>query len=126
MKPLPAIPDWTDWRANEDWLSASLAALFRVQPGAIAEDDFLAAPAESFGSLESGPFGRYGSPGFRALCLSLYLADLACYPAPRDQVSFARLLHVVHAYPAGFRVFFAPVEGAGLLPVGYTGYFPIA
>ncbi len=33
---------------------------------------------------------------------------------------------MVHAFPRGFRVWSAEVPGAGRLPVGYTGWYPVS
>lgn len=62
-----------------------------------------------------------GDPAFRRLVVAAWVADLAAYGTPDDQVDLARLLYVMDTFPAGFRVWFW-----GDLPVGYTGWYPIA
>lgn len=62
-----------------------------------------------------------GDPAFRRLVVAAWVADLAAYGTPDDQVDLVRLLYVMDTFPAGFRVWFW-----GDLPVGYTGWYPIA
>lgn len=68
-----------------------------------------------------------GSPeALDGFARAVYLADLACYPAAGDQVDWPRLLRVMRAFPRGFRVWGGEAPGLGWVPVGYTGWYPIA
>lgn len=53
-------------------------------------------------------------------------ADRACYPRSADRAEPARLFAVMAAFPAGFQVYFAQLPDGTSLPVGYTGWYPVA
>lgn len=118
------LAGYGDW----DALSAQIAGVIARARG-VAPTDAIAA---SFAAIEHapavalGPLGRYGDARFRALVGATFVADLACYAEPRDQVSFARLLDAMRAFPRGFRLWGARIAGAEWLPLGYTGVVPIA
>lgn len=117
------VPDFGAPEALTSWLSEGQRAL-----GALAWSEALEASVASHecpAGDEPGPLGRYGDPRWRTFAAAVFLADLASYPAPVDQVGFERLLYVMHVFPRGFRLWTAEVPGAGRLPVGYTGYYPI-
>lgn len=61
------------------------------------------------------------APGWLAFVKAAFQADHACYSMPADQVDFERLSGVMAAFPQGFRVYLA-----GDIPVGYTGWYPVA
>lgn len=109
-----------DWSGATGWLDAGLAALASGVPSAAAVE------AVVHDEEERGVLGRYGQRRWRSFVLGTFLADLACYPAPVDQVGFERLAYVMHVFPRGFRLWGGEVPGAGWLPVGYTGWYPIA
>jgi hypothetical protein len=56
--------------------------------------------------------------------ISMLAADWACYPKPQDQAETPRFLSVTAAFPEGFKLYCLPSNGR-LLPVGYTGWYPI-
>jgi len=115
-------PDFGDSAPLLSWLEASRAALQGLTPTA----DLLASVAPHEPPAPVAPLGRHGDPTWRAFVSAVYLADLASYPEPSSQVDFPRLLHVMHAFPRGFRLWSAEVPGAGRLPVGYSGWYPIS
>ncbi|MFO0759617.1 MAG: hypothetical protein U0359_24200 [Byssovorax sp.] len=121
--PLPA-PDFADTGALLAWLAAGRATLAGLTPTPALEASI--EPLEYLPSGELGPLGRFADARFRTLVAATFLADLASYPAPVDQVDFERLLYVMHRFPQGFRMWSAEVPGAGRLPVGYSGFYPIA
>ncbi|EYF03069.1 hypothetical protein [Chondromyces apiculatus] len=122
---LAAVPDLTGIAESTAWFEEKRETLrsFVASPTVLASfkpmqvRDVLGAPA--------APFGRYTDAAWRKTVLAVLLADWACYAMPGDQVSFARLVQVLEVFPAGFRLWWAEVPGAGWLPVGYTGWFPI-
>lgn len=71
------------------------------------------------------PFGLYASENWQKFVLTTFLADLVCYEKAVDQVSFDRLLFVMHAFPQGFRVWWMQAEDRSWWPVGYTGWYPM-
>jgi hypothetical protein len=112
-----------DWSAAAGWLEAGLAALRGLAPsGALAASVEPVIHQEE----ESSALGRYGQRRWRSFVLGTFLADLASYPAPVDQVGFERLAYVMAVFPRGFRLWGCDVGGAGWLPVGYSGWYPIA
>jgi hypothetical protein len=111
-----------DWSAAAGWLEARLAALKSAAPSAAAVEPVVHDEEEESGGI----LGRYGQRRWRSFVLGTFLADLACYPAAADQVGFERLAYVMHVFPRGFRLWGCEVPGLGWLPVGYSGWYPIA
>jgi hypothetical protein len=122
------LAGFSDW----DALPARLAGVIDRARGAMPSEEiaatFAAIEGEGEGERDAilGPLGRCGDSRFRALVGATFAADLACYPAPGDQVSFDRLLDAMRAFPRGFRLWGAHRGGAGWIPLGYTGVIPIA
>lgn len=119
-----AVPDTADPEALASWLDERRAFLRDAPPS-----DAWAASVEPLGygpDAPHGPLGRHGDPRWRAFAMATFLADLASYPAPVDQVDLARLLYVIAVFPGGFRLWGAEAPGLGWVPVGYSGWFPIA
>ena len=72
-----------------------------------------------------GVFGYYEDPSFLPEVAATLTADWACYPEPADRVRFSTLQFVMHTYPQGFNTWWMQTTN-DWLPVGYTGYYPIA
>ena len=123
---LEGIPDLADLPGAAAWFAAGLSALRALPPSPEVEASFRPMPVAGALGEAGPPFHRYGDLAFRKLVLATLLADHACYPVPADQVRLDRLLNVMHGFPAGFRLWWAALPGMGWLPVGYTGWFPIA
>jgi hypothetical protein len=119
-----ATPDFGDPRPLLAWLEASRAALRQLRP--TAELIASVTPHDPPPDAPVAPLGRFADPRWRAFVSATYLADLASYPEPVCQVDFARLLHVMAVFPRGFRLWSAELPGVGRLPVGYSGWYPIA
>ena len=118
------LASFSDWDALSARLASVVEQAREVAPTRAIEASFRA--IEDAGESAPGPLGRYADARFRGLVGATFVADLACYAAPGDQVSFERLLDAMRAFPRGFRVWGAAIEGAGWLPLGYTGVIPIA
>jgi hypothetical protein len=119
------VPDFCDGERFEPWLSASLSALGRiVRPPDGAP--CVAVDGAALGPAPGGALGWFGSPAWRRLVGATLLADWASYPLPAHRVSFERLAFVMNAFPEGFRIFWLDCPGEGFLPVGYSGFYPIA
>ena len=117
---------FSDW----DALPARIAGVVDQARGAMPSEataaTFTAIEGERESEARLGPLGRCGDARFRALVGATFVADLACYLEPGDQVSFDRLLDAMRAFPRGFRLWGARPFGAGWIPLGYTGVIPIA
>jgi hypothetical protein len=123
---LDELAVFSDW----DALPARIAGVIERARGVTLSEEMAAAFEAIEGERESearlGPLGRCDDARFRALVGATFVADLACYAEPGDQVSFDRLLDAMRVYPRGFRLWGARIEGAGWIPLGYTGVIPIA
>jgi hypothetical protein len=113
------LADFSDW----DALHGRIAELVERARGAAITDVI----AGSFAAIEPDAAGAREAR-WRGLVGATFVADLACYAEPADQVSFDRLVGAMRAYPQGFRVWGARLGGAGSawVPLGYTGVIPIA
>jgi hypothetical protein len=126
---LAGIPDWRDWSAAERWLTATVVVARTMDPaeGSVAEPIFTSVGLSDL-ALARPPslFGLYPSPDMQRFLLGIFAADLGCYLPKVDQVSFQRLVYVVHSYPEGFRLWFGRAATEGWVPVGYSGWYPIS
>lgn len=121
---LAALPDFAEIAEASGWLEASLASIERVSAEALLAAPLLpVVPPEADAS--ASPLGPLASAPWRRFALATLLADWACYHRPRDRVDVARLLSVLWRFPRGFRVWLGKI-GEDWLPVGYTGWYPIA
>lgn len=118
------LAGFSDW----DALPGRIAGLVDRARGVALTEEIAAsfAAIEDDTGLAPGLLGRHGDARFRGLVGATFVADLACYAEPHDQVRFDRLLDAMRAYPQGFRLWGASIAGAGWLPLGYTGLCPIA
>jgi hypothetical protein len=123
--PLPRLPSRWALGALHEW-AESLSARSRALG---LPPDGEATPTLSWVlSEEDLPQGRElaDSPVGRAFLGALWAADAAAYPSPVDRVELARLAWVVSTFPQGFRLVLAEDAAGDWLPVGYTGWYPIA
>jgi len=72
------------------------------------------------------PLGAEGSAEWRKFFLATLLADWACYPAPVDRADYARLKYIMTSAYKYFRVWCCRTPEGELLPVGCSGWYPIA
>lgn len=127
QKLLDQVPDCTDWGAAQKWLEEgkNIASKFSakdVKEGFVTSMEWGQIQTHS---VEKNPFGLYPIQNWRKFVLATFLADLVSYSAPVDQVSFDRLLFVMHAFPQGFRVWWLNQPGGHDWPIGYSGWFPM-
>jgi hypothetical protein len=121
---LEAPPDFADIAEATGWLEASLAAIERAPPEALLAAPLIPVMAPE-ADADTSPLSPLASAPWRRFALAALLADWASYRRPRDRVDFPRLLHVLWHFPRGFRVWLGRL-GQDWLPVGYTGWYPIA
>jgi hypothetical protein len=122
---LATVPS-QDWSSLEPWFAARRRELAHLEPDPELEATLQFIDAGSVVRTPLSPFGHYANADWLRLTIATLLADWACYPVPVDQVSFERLLYVMHVFPAGFRTWWVKSPRAGWLPVGYTGWYPIS
>ena len=121
---LAALPDWDRLGPGlEAWRVDRLERLAMLDPAPALLATLCSTGLA--GSEDCGPLGPFASPRWRKLALATWVADHACYPAPADRVDLGRLLHVLQAFPQGFRLWWVRDPAAGWLPVGYSGWHPI-
>lgn len=118
------LASFSDWDALPAQIAGVVERARSVRPSEALAAAFTA--IEDAGEAKLGPLGRCGDARFRALVGAMFVADLASYLEPGDQVIFDRLLDAMRIYPRGFRLWGASLDGAGWLPLGYTGVIPIA
>lgn len=124
---LNTIPDVCEDAQLERWLNGRLAAAQAISSSKprLAERLLQIDGATISAACPQSPFGRYASPSFRRFAAALFCADLACYETAADRVNFERLLFVLQTCCTGFRLFALRDDENTLLPVGYTGVYPI-
>lgn len=120
-KLLETIPDLTSWQAASNWVQQKQRQAAQFDPQA----KILAVEWKEIEQKPNFPFGLYSSEKWRKFVLATFLADLISYVKPIDQVSFERLLYVMHAFPHGFRTWWVELSNQDWLPVGYTGWYPM-
>lgn len=72
------------------------------------------------------PLGVEGSEEWRRFFLAALVADWACYTTPVDRADYARLKYIMTSAYRYFRIWCCRSETGELLPIGYSGWYPIA
>ncbi len=114
---LESVPDLADWKDAERWLKSC--------PEIVSCEQFMSLEWNDIEEHVQSSFGLHASEHWRKFVLSTFAADLISYPKLSDQVDFARLLYVMHAFPKGFRVWWVKADDGSWWPVGYTGWYPM-
>ena len=122
---LNAIPDLTDWSRVADWVNTGLDRI-AGQGFAVDAEDRVAHVTMPALTDPDPVLGVYGAAAWRRFALGIFMADWASYTHPADRADFARLLSVVAAFPQGFQLYMAPLQDGTMVPVGYTGWYPIS
>ena len=121
---LESVPDWGSWSEARDWLEEGLALVAQLSATAGEPGRFMTTSVTA-PSPRVRRFGMYGDSTWRRQVLATFVADLVSYAVPVNQVSFDRLAFVMHAFPTGFRVFWAQGADGRWWPVGYSGWYPV-
>lgn len=122
---LRSVPDWSDWEKFHAWLQKKVQNVQTLQSR--VDHRMIAVDGTDIAKLAvPSPFGWYAQSAWRRFAAATFAADLVCYHTPADQVSFERLLLVLHAFPEGFRTWGVVDDEGEWLPVGYSGFYPIA
>jgi hypothetical protein len=124
INPTVTISDFADVGRVGPELTEMFARI-RAAPAEdlVAADIVRAAVPESF---SPHPLGAYAAEIWRRWASGIFVCDWACFDRPSDRVDFLRLLYIVSFFPAGFSLWLANVRGEEWIPVGYTGWYPIA
>jgi hypothetical protein len=117
-----AVPDGSNWTDAASWVQEGLQRIASLPRSCAGEGMFESRVAPAAGG---GTLGLYEEPAWRRAVLATFLADHACYPSPAEQVDFARLAYVMHAFPAGFRTYWARDADGRAWPMGYAGWYPM-
>jgi len=118
---LDNVPDFCNWTEARRYLLEGQERLRReFQPEEIASLGWSDITAK-----HEAPFGYYSCAIWRKFVLATFLADLVSYEMPVDQVNFARMLFVMHAFPTGFRTWWVKLPTGKWWPVGYSGWYPM-
>lgn len=115
---LNSVPEWA---FAHGWISDGLRVLETRDPGRAEEFVTTTIPDAAKG----GALGRYDDSRWRQAVLATFFADLASYTTASDQVNFDRLAFVMHAFPSGFRTYWAPMADGRWWPVGYSAWYPM-
>lgn len=122
---LKNIPDFTSWEKASYWVQAGQQMTEQFTKELVSGSEFMSLEWGEIERKREFPFGLYASESWRKFVLATFLADLASYPIPGDQVNFDRLLFVMHAFPQGFRTWWLKLPNNSWWPVGYTGWYPM-
>lgn len=122
---LNCIPDFLEWDETKRWISKSQKIVRKCTEKEILEGEIYSLEWLQIAEKREMPFGLYQSKVWRKFVLSTFFADLVSYSQPEQQVDFARLLYVMHAFPKGFRTWWMNLRKGLCLPVGYTGFYPM-
>ncbi len=96
-----------------------------------AEEKVAAYRDANLSLVEEGRFGfltvadTRGLGGQRRFINALLLADWLSYGRSADRVSYVRLQGVVRDFRSGFRLYVCRPSEGELVPVGYSGWYPI-
>jgi len=119
---LKAVPDFTSWQEAAIWLQQGQLAAKQWTSDVLVDAQITSL---QINERTEFPFGLYASEKWRKFVLATFLADLICYSNPVDQVSFERLIFVMHSFSQGFRTWWIKLPNQNWWPVGYTGWYPM-
>ena len=125
MRLFETIPDFINWNVALNWIKEKQKFVSKIIPKQILEEEVFSLEWHPSWHREGTSFGLYPIEKWRKLVLAIYFADIVSYPHITDQVAFERLLFVMHAFPQGFRTWWAKLSEEVWLPVGYSGWYPM-
>lgn len=123
---LANVPDFCDWATAQAWIEVGQAGLYQIPHDCAFAclDGTQIDRSATLADRSASCFGLYASAEWRKFAMATFLADLLSYRHPVDQVSFDRLLFVIHAFSEGFRVWWVKFSEIWW-PVGYSGWYPM-
>lgn len=124
-KLLNYVPDFLDWDDAKRWINKGRKLIQQCSEKEILEGEVFSLDWSQIEQKREFPFGLYQSKHWRKFVLATFFADIVSYIQRIDQVSFERLLFVMHAFPQGFRTWWIKLSNGSCWPVGYTGLYPM-
>ena len=124
-KLLNHIPDFLDFEKSQRWLVKGKKLIHKLSEKDIMEAEIMSLEWGQIEEERKQPFGLYQSKSWRQFVLCTFFADIISYSNSVDQVSFDRLLFIMHAFPQGFRCWWIKLPNGIYWPVGYTGWYPM-
>lgn len=121
---LKDIPDFINWESAKSWFKRSEELKILLAEKDVFSLETLFLEWNEIKQNKDPRFGYYPSDVWRKFALAVFFADLISYDNPVDQVSFQRILFILHAFPEGFRLLFVRLKDQWW-PVGYTGWYPM-
>lgn len=125
IKLLETVPDFSSWDTALLWLEQGRKQVSNYIPKNVSSNEMVSMDWSDVEQKSQSPLGMYSVENWRKFVLATFLADLVSYENPVDQVSFDRLLFVMHAFPKGFRTWWVKLSDGSWWPVGYTGWYPM-
>lgn len=122
---LKNIPDFILWKEAEQWLKGEIDIAEQLNSEQLSDLEFTSLEWKDVEEIREGYFGLYAIDKWRKFVLAVFLADLVSYREFADRVDFERLLFVMHAFPQGFRIWWAKLPDHQWHPVGYTAWYPM-
>lgn len=120
---LDNIPDFIEWDKALQWMEEGQMLVGQTVKTKLSDAEILSLEWNQIEQRPEIPFGLYPSQLWRKFVLAAFLADYVSYSQTVDRVSFERLLFVMHAFPAGFRVWWTKLLDGKWWPVGYSGWY---
>lgn len=105
------------------WVEDKLALLRNATYGADVTGSFTSCTLDT---LPDDAYGAEASPAWRRFFLGVLLADWACYEKPVDRIDVTRLKYIMSSAYQYFRLWTCRLPNGEVLPVGYTGWYPVA
>lgn len=133
VRVLEFVPDWDQWEVALAWIREGLKKVgtlnqrqleILLKGNQMQILEWADLQDQSHSTQEFQQFGLYSSKNWRKWVLSCFLADLASYSVPVDQVNFERLAFVMNLFPKGFRIFWLKMDETWW-PVGYSAWYPM-
>jgi len=122
---LDTFPDPDSFSYDElvAWIDAGITRLRRTS---FSPDVLKSCQPYVFSEDSAHVCGAEASPAWRRFFLATLFADWACYEALVDRADYARLKYIMTSAARYFRVWMCTLPDGQILPVGYTGWYPIA
>lgn len=114
------VPSHTDELVVESWADALVPQITTIKYSGLPRDRF---DSITINDMEN-------EDDVKRFINMVLLSDWACYAPPQysiaDRCLFERMNRVVRSYDKGFRLIVCQLDDGKIVPVGYTGWYPIS